>query len=173
MPDYLLDTNILRYWYDNHPKVLARVQAVRQPEPETGYVARLYISVVTLGEIEYGHRFAPTPNLPQQALYLKFVKEQCPETFGIVAGTAEDYGRLKSWLMNTYSPHTMRGKAKRLKQLVDPATAEEIGVQENDLWIAAQAMTHNLVLVTHDSRGYFREALRQFAPVLRVEDWTE
>ena len=78
---------------------------------------------------------------------------------------------MKAWLMNSFSPKTMRTKAKRLKQLVDPATTEELGVQENDVWIAAQAMTFNLVLVTHDHKGYFGKLQKKFAPELQVEDW--
>ncbi len=56
MADYLLDTNILRYWYDTacgeHVKVAGWVNAARQPDPQTNYVSRLFVSVVTLGEIE-------------------------------------------------------------------------------------------------------------------------
>ena len=175
MPDYLLDTMMLRFWYDatcgENAKVLARVQTVRQPEPETGYIARLYISVVTLGEIEYGHRFAALPNPDEQARYLKFVNEQCLEPLDLVKETAKYYGELKAWVMNKSSPWAMRGKAKRLKELTDPTPAKVIGVDENDLWVAAQAMTLNLVLVTHDSRGGFGEIQRQFASVLHVDDW--
>jgi predicted nucleic acid-binding protein len=65
------------------------------------------------------------------------------------------------------------GGAKRLKQLVDPDTTEDLGVQENDVWIAAQAITQNFTLVTHDSRGHFGALLRHFHATLRVEDWAQ
>ena len=175
MPDYLLDTNIVRYWYDTrcpeHAKVLARVQTIRQSDPQTQYVPRLFISVVTVGEIEYGHRVTATPNVSKQFEYLTFVREQCPEPLDIIAHVGEHYGELKAWLMNNCSPKWMRTRARRLKELVDPTTAEELGADENDLWITAQAMTFNLVLVTHDSGGHFGNLLRQFATTLRVEDW--
>lgn len=54
---------------------------------------------------------------------------------------------------------------------MNPTTGKELGIDENDIWIAAQAKTHNLVLVTHDSRGNFGKMLTQFAPALVVEDW--
>ena len=175
MSDYLLDTNILRYWYDDrcsqHAKVLARVQTVCQPDPETQYVPRLFVSVVTMGEIEYGHRYAKRPNVSEQAKYQTFVRQQCPEPLEIITHAAESYGEMKAWLMNSFSPKTMRTRAARLKQLIDPATTEELGVQENDVWIATQAMTFNLVLVTHDHKGNFGKLQKKFAPELQVEDW--
>ena len=77
MPDYLLDTNILSYWYNQkcaeHAKVLARIYAVRNPDPTTGYVSRLYISAITLGEIQsvLAHRIFPTrQNKPNIQLWM-------------------------------------------------------------------------------------------------------
>ena len=177
MPDYLLDTNIVSYWYDSsrpeHPKVLAHVKAVRQRDPQTQYIPRLFISVVTLGEIEQGHRSAQTPNASEQSEYMTFVREECPEPLEITKHVAVPYGELKAWLFNKFSDKKKRTKAERAKQLVDPASARELGAEENDIWIAAQAMTLNLVLVTHDSHGHFGELQRQFATTLRVEDWTQ
>jgi predicted nucleic acid-binding protein len=174
VPDnYLLDTMILTYWYDDrrkeHAKVLARVQAARQPDPQTEYIPRLFISVVTLGEIEQGHRSATTPNASAQSEYMTFVREECQEPIEITKHVAPHYGELKAWLF----AKKKRTRSERAKQLVDPASARELHADENDIWIAAQAMTHNLVLVTHDSRGHFGELQRQFAKTLRVEDWTQ
>ena len=178
MSDYLLDTNIVRYWYDTrcaeHEAVLARVQEVRQPHPQTQYVPRFFISVVTLGEIEFGHGVAPGADVEEQSRYVSFVREECPEPLEIVTHVAKHYGTLKAWLFNNCSDKRSRAKSKRLDQLVEPITAKALGADENDLWIAAQAMTHNLVLVTHDSRGNFGRLLHHFAATpqkLQVEDW--
>jgi len=173
--DYLLDTNILRYWYDRHcpehANVLARVQTVRQPDPQTQYVPKLFISAVTTGEIEQGHQSVLVPNTTVQAEYRTFVREQCPEPLEITKHVGESYGSLKAWLFNKFSDRKKRTKDERAKQIVDPMSAKELGADENDIWIAAQAMTHNLVLVTHDSRGHFGELLREFSAMLKVEDW--
>jgi predicted nucleic acid-binding protein len=180
--DYLLDTNILSFWYDTlkaaHAKVVARVNIARQPDPTTRYVARLFVSVVTLGEIEYGVRASHVPDPAKQAAYaamdaakIKFVQEQCPVALEITEHVAEQYGELKAWLFNNCGPNAKKSKAKRAEELVDPTTGKELGIDENDIWIAAQAKTHNLVLVTHDSRGNFGKMLNQFAPTLIVEDW--
>lgn len=182
MADYLLDTNILSFWYDNkrdangqlkppHQNVLRNVARVRMPDPQTGYVSRLFVSTVTLGEVEYGHRSASNPDLVKQAEYAKLIREQCPVALDLTRHVAEQYGQMKAWLFNNCAPKAGWPRKKRAEQLVFPATGRELGIDENDLWIAAQAMTHNLVLVTHDRRGNFREVLEQFAASLRVEDW--
>jgi len=173
--DYLLDTNIIRYWYDTrcseHKRVLARVQQVRQPDPQTQYVPRLFVSVVTVGEIEYGHRVVPKPDASKQSEFLTFLRDQCPEPLEVIAHVGEHYGKLKAWLFNNFSDKRKRTKARRLRELIDPTTGEELGADESDLWIVAQAITFNLVLVTHDSGGHFGDLLRRFSTELRAEDW--
>jgi predicted nucleic acid-binding protein len=173
--DYLLDTNILRYWYDagcpENSKVAARVQAIRQADPQTHYASRVFISAVTVGEIEFGHRVNPTPDVAKQSEYLVFVREECPERLEITEHVGEHYGQLKGWLFERFSPKGKRAKANRPEELINPTTGRELGVDENDIWIAAQAMTFNLVLVTHDSRGHFGDLLNQFGGRLRVVDW--
>jgi tRNA(fMet)-specific endonuclease VapC len=173
--DFLLDTNILAYWYDTkrpeHTKVVARVNAVRQPDPQTNYVSRLFVSIVTLGEIEYGHRVAHAPDPAKQASYARFVREQCPVALEMTEHVAEQYGDMRAWLFSNCIPSPMKSKAKRAEELVFPMTGKELGIDENDIWIAAQAKTYNLVLVTHDTRGNFGRVLSQFAPTLTVEDW--
>jgi predicted nucleic acid-binding protein len=175
VPDYLLDTNILRYWYDTtcaeNARVVGRVNTARQPDPQSNYVSRLFVSVVTLGEIEYGHRVALAPDPLKQAAYAKFVEEQCPVALEMTKHVAEQYGDLRAWLFNNFGPNVKKSKAKRAEELVNPTTGRELAIDENDIWIAAQARTHNLILVTHDSRGNFGTVLRQFASALTVEDW--
>lgn len=173
--DYLLDTNIVAYWYDTtrseHPKIIDRIDTIKKLEPVTKYVPRLFVSVVTLGEIEYGHRVAHAPDTVRQAEYARFVRNQFPEVLEITNYVAEQYGELRAWLFNNCGPKAKKSKAKRAEELVNPTTGKELGIDENDIWIAAQAKVHNFVLVTHDSRGNFGKVLEQFAPVLMVEDW--
>ena len=143
----------------------------RQAGTDTKFLPRLFVSVVTLGEIEYGHRVTLAPDPAKQAAYAKFVREQCPVSIEITKHVAEQYGEMRAWLFNNFGPIAKKSKAKRAEELVNPATGQELAIDENDIWIAAQAMTHNLVLVTHDSRGNFGKVLLQFAHALTVEDW--
>lgn len=175
MPDYLLDTNILRYWYDTNcaenAKVVTRVNAARQPDPHTGYVSRLYVSIVTLGEIEYGHRVALSPDPVKQAAYVRFVRVQCPVALDVTRHVVGRYGGMRAWLFNNCAPTGKKSKRMRAEELINPTTGKELGIDENDIWIAAQAWTYNLVLVTHDSGANFIMMLKQFASPLTVEDW--
>lgn len=177
MADYLLDTNILSYWYDEncpeYTRVVAGVNAAKQPDPQTGYISRFFVSVVTLGEMEYGHRVAPKPDAVKQADYAKFVRVQCPVALEMTSHVAEQYGQMRAWLFNNCGPNANKTRPKRAEQLVFPSTGRELGIDENDLWIAAQAMTHQLVLVSHDRRDNFRTVLKQFASSLEVEDWAK
>ena len=175
MADYLLDTNILKYWYDlncaEHSKVSARVYIARQPDPTTQYISRFFISVVTLAEMHYGHRVTLNPDHAKQTAYEHFVRTQCPNALEMTEHVAEEYGTLKAWLFNNCGPTAKKSKVKRAEELVHPITGKELGIDENDLWIAAQAKTHNLVLVTNDSKGNFGKVLTQFSSTLTVENW--
>ncbi|HEX7375537.1 MAG TPA: type II toxin-antitoxin system VapC family toxin [Pirellulales bacterium] len=177
MADYLLDTNTISYWYNpncpQHANVLARVSAARQPDRQTGYVSRFFVSVITLGEIEYGHRVTPNPNAAAQAAYAKFVNQQCPVPLDITKNVAQDYGAMKAWLFSNCGPKQKKSNAKRAEELVNPSTGKELGIDENDIWIAAQAAAYNLVLVTNDSRGNFGKIIAQFARTLTVENWAK
>jgi tRNA(fMet)-specific endonuclease VapC len=57
--------------------------------------------------------------------------------------TATIYGQLKAALFNEFAP---KEKSKRRK-----TTITNLGFGENDIWIAAIAMQHNLTLVSADS----------------------
>ena len=169
MADYLLDTNILRYWYDircdENLRVVRRVNNARHAGSHGKYLSRLFVSVVTLGEIEYGHRVTLT-DPAKQAAYAKFVREQCPVALEITKHVAEQYGEMRAWLFNNFGPIAKRSKAKRAEELVNPATGKELAISRRHL-DRCEAMTHNLVLVTRDSRGNFGKVLLQFAPHCR------
>jgi len=57
--------------------------------------------------------------------------------------------------------------------LCDPVAARELGIEEKDLWLVAQAAERNLVLVTSDKMTRIRDAVREEYPDLRIEDWSE
>jgi len=82
--------------------------------------------------------------------------------------TANTYGELRSLLFDKYAPNDKRKKNLRPEQLVDPITSLELGIQENDLWIAAQAIVRNLILVTHDKLTHIRKIA---GSELHIEDW--
>jgi len=60
----------------------------------------------------------------------------------------------------------------RPEQLIDPVTSLELKIQENDLWIVAQAITKDLTLVTND-----RKSLEPLVEVagneLHIKNWAD
>ena len=60
----------------------------------------------------------------------------------------------------------------RPEQLTDLSTSLELGIQENDLWLCAQAVGHGLVLVTNDKMARIREVSKGMEPALLIQNWT-
>ena len=165
MRGYLLDTNILDYWHDpNSPAHEAVIRRLYSLDP----AAPLRIPAVAWGEIEYGHRCVSPSDTAIQAEFRRFLETHLPRALDVHKTTAIYYGQLRARLFDKFAPKGNK-KGLRPEQLVDPLTAAELGIQENDLWIAAQAMEHNLVLVTHDRMTRIREVVPD---LLAIEDWT-
>ena len=97
----------------------------------------------------------------------QFLFNQLPQVLDVTTTTRIYYGSLRARLFNRFAPADKRRKGQRPEQLTDPLTGLELGIQENDLWIAAQALEHNMVLVTND--GLAR--IRGVGMDLRVENW--
>lgn len=165
MDGYLLDTNIISYWFDEncaqHALVAGHIRALGEPP--------LLVSAVTLGEWEFGLQVAETPsNLARQSVARSFAEQRFPAVLNVARPTMLCYGRLRASLFEKYAPREKRTKAARLEQLFDPLSALQLGIQENDLWIASQALEHNLILVSNDKH---MRRLRELDPSLRLENW--
>lgn len=176
MRDFLLDTQTIRYWHDSgcaqHAAVAGNVAALRQRTSSLELQPKLLVSVVTLGEIEFGHRVALAPNPDAQAAYVKFVQEELPGPLELSVDATAAYGELRALLFNKYAPGGKRKPKMRPEQLVDPVTAKELQIQENDLWLCAQAMAHGMVLVTNDRMTQIRDVASGMNPGLLIQNWT-
>jgi tRNA(fMet)-specific endonuclease VapC len=160
---YLLDTNIVRYWFDpkcpEHGWVLAHIQGLPVGTP-------LAASAITLGEIEYGLRVLDEA-ASFEAELAGFVQKHLPIILDVTATTRSDYASIRARLFRKYAPVELRRKVRQPEQLVNPVTGLTLGIQENDLWIAAQAVEHNLVVVSNDRLTRIRDV----ASELRLENW--
>ena len=165
MDGYLLDTNILTYLFDPSDKRHAAAQERLSALPPD---APIYVSAVTLGEIEYGHRCEGSEDTDKQQQFNTFLKGTCPQVLDVRGSTRLPYGGLRAKLFDRYAPAGLRRKGLRPEQLVDPVTSKELGIQENDLWLAAQAMEYNLILVSNDKMNRIRDVSSR---ELRVENW--
>ena len=156
MPGYLLDTNHISAYCEQQPNVIARIRAL---PAET----LLFVSAITLGEIDAGHRINEPPNLEAQQARDAFVtfvtKNFLPLTLNVTDRTCFHYGQIMEALWRDCLPLTHRTRTEY-------HLAHEFGVDINDVWIAASALEHNLTLVTQDTM----ERIVRVAPV-RIECW--
>jgi len=174
--DFLLDTQTVRYWYDikcrQHEAVAANIASFCKQSELLEHKPRLLVSVVTLGEIEFGNRVNPSPNARMQADYLRFVREQLPMPWEVSEAAVGAYGELRCRLFNQCAPRERRKPKMRPEQLIDPVTSKELGIQENDLWLCAQAIGHSMVLVTNDAMRRICEVSQGMQPPLLLQNWT-
>ena len=170
MRGYLLDTNVASDWLDSSkPRHVAVSDKIRSLA-DTGAI--LFTSTIVLGEIAYGIGVAPQNMRKSLAalqvqIDIQFVRERL--LLDVTRSTASIYGDLRARLFNKFAPDDKRTKGMRPEQLTDPETSKQLGIQENDLWIAAQAIERNLVLVSNDAM----KRIKVVAPELRVEDWAQ
>jgi predicted nucleic acid-binding protein len=162
--DYLLDTNIIGYWFDErcpqHGSVTSRIAALYPDE-------HLWVSAITLGEIEYGLRCRHDPPAEFEQELREFVGRRLPIIATVDRHTVACYGDLRAGVFKRFAPASRR-RRRWPEELVDPTTGKELGIQENDLWIAAQAVEHNFVLVTGDKMDH----IVKVAADLRIQNWT-
>jgi len=145
---YLLDTNIASASWDygaqNHSSVSQRLEELRDA------LAMVYVSVVSIAEVEYGLRIAPSIDAQRQSTVRSAMTSF--EVLHIDHHTAEEYAKIRANLFRTHSPRNSRGRLtqKHVEDLVDRTTGKELGIQENDLWIVSVAIQYNLIFVTND-----------------------
>ena len=172
--DYLLDTNMLGFIAAvNSGSIQPREQLVAQRIAHIRETTnrKLFISAITQGECEYGLLIATQPNTKRHQDARAVVDAFLPGTVLPVDGNVAKahYAFLRASLFARYAPKNKRGLAKKefIGEWVEPTTQKELGIQENDLWIAAIALAYNLTLVTDDKM----ERIRSVAPGLAVENW--
>lgn len=129
---YLLDTNHASRIMDGRDaSLVARIESV---DPEL-----LSICPIVSGELTFMVERSEKREENKRQLH-KLVA--ILGMYDISDEVAKEYGRMKSALIDRFGPRDRRQKA---------ATAlRDIGVSDNDLWIAAVACRHGLVLVSRD-----------------------
>jgi tRNA(fMet)-specific endonuclease VapC len=126
------------------------------------------VSAITLGEIEYGLSVVSEDRPAEHQALRAFVDRHLPMVLDIRKTTRIYYGMLRARLFETYAPREKRRRGLRPEQLIDPVTSRELGIQENDIWLAAQALEFNLVLVTNDTMERIRDVCKE----LQIENWS-
>ncbi|MDP2274257.1 MAG: type II toxin-antitoxin system VapC family toxin [Archangium sp.] len=164
MKGYILDTNVLNALIDfrspHRAEARSRLEKIGSD--------LIFVSAITLGEIEFGIAVAPSFRGEELEEFRRRVKTEFPQTLSVTPTTAEDYGSLRRGLFERFSPTEARSNSRRVEQLIDPATGDSLGIDENDLWIASQASEMNLTLVSHDR---MRRIGAVSAPNVVIETW--
>ena len=152
MTGYLLDTQTITYWFDAEDSRFPQVRASAERRGNDNPDAPLYVSAITLGEIEFGHRNNIAGAGAKREEFLRFVRKELPQVLQVSRHTAEPYGILRSALAEKFPPQGGWTEKKRAEQLYDPIAGREFGFDENDIWLTAQAVERNIVLVTNDKK---------------------
>lgn len=151
MNAYLLDTTVLSIYLDPmHPQHTEKGQSLAELPAD----APRFVSAVALAELSFGTRLASTlgkGNLP--ALEAMIAQAKSHAVLDITHHTAAAYADLKARVAQKYLAKVLRkDRPKYIEEWVDKATGKKLGIDENDLWMCAQAKERDLVLVTADAR---------------------
>ncbi|MFO0863517.1 MAG: PIN domain-containing protein [Gemmataceae bacterium] len=163
MPAFLLDTQIVCYLFDEAAPEHANVKEHYRRVPAEN---QLFISSITIGEIAFGHAKADGADLQKQQKLQEWLKFTFPFIIDVTKVTAPYYGEIRGNLFRKFAP---KGKGRRPESCYDPATSKELGIQENDLWIASQAYEKNLCLVTNDKMNRIQEVTES---LIVFKNWT-
>jgi len=154
--DYLLCTNIVSILWNGadrrHAEAKRKLEAI---DPNHDHV---HMAIISVGEIEYGLQVAPlrsTRGKPVSPEKHRQVREQMGvfKKFYVTESTCEVYGEIKAALMDKWARNSDGSfkKVKRVEDLIEPINAQDLGIEEPDLWIVSIAKEHNLVFVTNDA----------------------
>ncbi len=162
MDVYLLDTNLVSVLYDasrpNHAAIRQAVAAFDARSPQL-------VSAVTIAELRFGLALSRAAGRPLAHIEacIERAEEHPLAEFGRY--TAEAFAHVKS----SVALHRVDVR-KRIPRWVegwtDRVTGQLLQIDENDLWIAAQAVERNLVVVTSDRD--FTSVIAAAVPELRV-----
>ena len=139
MAGYLFDTNIWSYAFEQATFVTDKIQKLEN--------SQIYLSAVVWGEVVFGAK--ANPKFPFDE-YREFIHKDKPLILPIDKHVAEVFGALKAEIFEKKSAKVFRANSGRKNLLKNPMPAKDMGVDENDLWLAAQALAYNLVLITSD-----------------------
>jgi predicted nucleic acid-binding protein len=148
---FLLETTTLSAMLDpSRAKHVAARDFVAALDP----AAPKFVSAVALAELMFGQRLMEAfagASPPTLARILS--QAQVHAVLDVTRHTAAEYGELKANLAKAYLAKAFRRDRPRwLENWVDKATGQILQVDENDLWMCAQARERNLVLITADAR---------------------
>ena len=162
---YFLDCNTLSAYFSGNDNVVQRARLV--PAECFGH-----ISVITLGEIHFGHSFTQTTNQARRDDFERFIAENFPWPTPLDEDACSFYGDIRAELYRLYGPKEQNDSLNHVEQLCD-VTGHSLGIDENDLWLVAHAIARGYVLVSNDRMKKIKSAAANVGHSLRLENWFE
>lgn len=151
MDAFLFDTTVLSIYLDPTHRLHAEKNQSLNALPAE---ASRFVSTVALAELGFGTRLAAVigkGNLP--ALDAILAEARTYAVLDLTHHTANAYADLKARVAQKYLAKALRkDRPKYIEEWVDKATGKKLGIDENDLWMCAQAKERDLVFVTADAR---------------------
>lgn len=146
---YLIDDNHVTAWSVEQAAFMGRL---RQKPPQW----LIFVSTVTLGEIEWGQLVTTSTDQERRRRYKEFVARELwqfvlPVTPTVSFAYAEILDRI--WRKNPPSTKSTRTEAHIVS----------LGVDINDLWLVATAKERNLTVLTQDRMAKIREVVPEVA----------
>ena len=162
MDTYLLDTNSVSVLYDaRRPNHRAVRQALAAFDPQ----APQLVSVVTIAELRFGLALSRAAGQPLTHIEACIELAEEHPLAEVGRYTAEAFAHVKASV--ALARIDVRRRIPRwVEGWADRVTGQLLQVDENDLWIAAQAVERNLVVVTSDQD--FTRVIAAAVPELRV-----
>lgn len=163
MDIYLLDTNLVSVLYDarrqNHLAVRAALAALDPVAPQL-------VSSVTIGELRFGLALSRAAGRPLAHIETCIERTEEHPLAEVGRHTAEAFGHVKSSVA-LQRIDIQRRIPRWVESWSDRVTGQLLQIDENDLWIAAQAVERNLVVVTTDPD--FTRVIAPAVPGFRVQ----
>lgn len=147
MDAYLLDTNVVSALYDarkaTHAAARAFIGALPAEAPQL-------ISVITIAELRYGLALSAAAGQPLSFIEACIQRAELHPLAEIQQHTPRSFASVKSRLAIARIDLSRR-LPRWVDQWKDRVTAQMLQIDEHDLWLAAQAIERNYVVVTDDT----------------------
>lgn len=163
MDTYLLDTNLVSVLYDaRRPNYSAVRQAIVALPRETAQL----VSVVTIGELRFGLALSRASGQPLAHIEACLARTEEHPLAQITRHTADAFATVKSGVALARLD-VQRRIPRWVDGWTDRVTGQQLQIDENDLWIAAQAIERNYVILTSDRD--FTQVIAPAVSGLRVQ----
>lgn len=165
--DYLIDTNFASCLFVTSRREHSQAYSFWEGVKAAG--GRMYLSRIAIAEVEFGLALNPILSATVKQQMESGIKAY--QVKEIEKYTTPHYAEIRAALYDQKCPRNKQGKIKtNLRPEYFTAlspTAFELGIQENDLWMAAIATRYNMSLVSDDRMRQLKDVF----PSLDLVPW--